>query len=198
MPDALVVVTTVPVAAPEPLPERVVVAVMAEPIELVPVRTTTPPAAAVELLAPATPAPAVKTVVMPAELVVVMTEAPLIVADAATVLVMTVIEPEASVVVKRIATPVGGTPPTVARVVVTAEPAVLVPVETTSVVVPAVWVAVTVWTADAVNPELEVSLGNKIMSRTRHVPAQRLFPRAKTGARSESLVHAELVQSRMP
>lgn len=134
MPDALVVVTAVPVG----VPERVVVAVMAEPIELVPVRTTTPPAAAVELLAPAPPAPAVKTVVMPAELVVVMTEAPLIVADAATVLVMTVIEPEASVVVKRIATPVGGTPPTVARVVVMAEPAVSVPVETTSVVVPAV------------------------------------------------------------
>lgn len=161
MPDALVVVTMVPVAAAAPLPERVVVATIVEPSELVPVRTTTPPAAAVELLAPAAPAPAVKTVVMPAELVVVMTEAPLAVAEAATVLVMTVTEPEASVVVKRTATPVGGTPPTAPRVVVNGWPAVSVPVEMTRVVVPAVWVAVTVWTPDAVYPELTVRLRNK-------------------------------------
>jgi len=89
-------------------------------------------------------------VVMPAELVVVTTLAPLAVADAATVLVMTVTEPEASVVVNRMPTPVGGTPPTVPRVVVTALPDESVPVETTRVVVPAVWVAVIVWTLVAV------------------------------------------------
>ena len=78
------------------------------------------------------------------------TLAPLSVADAATVLVMVVADPEASVVVKTTATPVVGTPPTVARVVVTGWPDEPVPVEMTRVVVPAVWVAVTVWTLVAV------------------------------------------------